>query len=132
MQHRASHPRRSCTHKTWEHQVSYIAFEQTGYKVIIAGSEVMKRSTVSNMRSCHDIGSMSRKAPMILMSGLSLLDQPSSTRVVTTTVLTMPFKFTWCRRICEQAVIGSVKNMQMSNRSQPNQVDIRQTMSICL
>ena len=66
----------------------------TNAQTTMAGSEVMNLSTVNEILSRQPMGNKSRNAPMILISGFNLLDQPSKTMVVTTTVLTMPFKLT--------------------------------------
>ena len=54
----------------------------------------MNLSTAMAMRSRQARGKLSRRAAMILMSGLSLLDQPSSTMVVTAMVDTTPLRST--------------------------------------
>lgn len=62
-------------------------------------SDMTCLSTVFAIRSFQLIGRMSFKASMILISGFSFELQPSKTIVVTTTVLTTPFRLTWCSRI---------------------------------
>ena len=54
----------------------------------------MNLSTTTPILDCQSRGRLSRRAAMILMSGLSLLDQPSSTMVVTAMVETTPLMST--------------------------------------